>query len=145
MFFYLLISKLKHLQSSTTIFFRIRECSLCSLRFSEVIDNFAIFERLLDIFVRKVYYRITVGPNLTSHTISKEYLLLSVIKQALYFSIFAFDLLNHLRFRIFFMILSREDHLEFTGGTLEMIFIDDFFFFFNSLFRLFLIVIYMIW
>jgi len=89
MFFDLVISKLKHLQS-------IDKSCLSSFCFCKVVCDFLVWESLLDVLIVKVYDGVAVRETFTFHTIIENHLLLSRSVDTLDLAIVANDLLNNL-------------------------------------------------
>lgn len=90
MLFNLLVRKLKHLQA-------IIESSLRCLSFSEEINNFLIWECLLDVLIGEVDYHITVWVSLSANTICKDNFFLAGLVDTLDFTIMAYYLVNDLQ------------------------------------------------
>jgi len=106
MFFYLLIGKFENLQS-------VRECSLGSLRFSKVVNNFITWERLFDILIVKIDQGITVGPWFSAHPIAKDHLFPATLENSLYLAIIPCNLVYEcLICSSLCMILIRKPHCK---------------------------------
>ena len=80
----LIIWKLEDLES-------IRESCLSSLSIWEVINDFLVWECLLNIIIIEVYYRIAITPNLSLNTVSKDNFFLSSFIDSLDLSIVTND------------------------------------------------------
>ena len=105
MFFNLIIWEFKDLEA-------IRESSLCSFSFIEVVDNLLIRECLFDIVIVEVDYWITIRPYLSFNSIGKYNFFLAIIIEPLNFSIMTFNLIDKL-WGVLAVIFWRKLEIEF--------------------------------
>ena len=106
MFFYLLVLELEYLKP-------VRECGLRCSCLCKKVNCAAIREGLFDVFVGEPYNLVSIHPNFTLNSVSKDDLLFPVGIDALEFAIVASSFLNQLNcgkclLRVIFL---RERHL----------------------------------
>ena len=80
MLFYLVVGEFKYLEL-------VREGGLRGLRLCEIVNDFLVWERLLDVCVVEVDNGVSVWPRLSLHSVIEDHLLLSTRVHTLYFAV----------------------------------------------------------
>ena len=101
MFLYLLVREFKYLKS-------IRKCCLGRFSFCKVINNLLVRICLLDIFISKVNYSVTIGMGLTFDSIGKDDFFFSRLVNSLYLTIMTHHLINNFTVSCCFLMILRQ-------------------------------------